>query len=88
MPSYLDVRSSQGGGSMSRFVYGPDWQHEDGTSLCVECVYPYRGLRCDNTGCRTQLSSKRLAEVDARIERERMEENERKRIRSIRTRFR
>ena len=73
---------------MSHFVFGPDWRHKDGLTLCVECVYPYSGLHCDNPGCRVNLSPTRLAEVDTAHARKIAEETERARIHKIRARYR
>lgn len=62
-------------------VHPPGWEN---AKTCPSCGYPHTGPKCTNPGCRTNLSAERLAEVDAKAEKDAADEAERRRIADIR----
>lgn len=66
-----------------RFKNGRDPR---GFACCDVCGYPYKEPRCPNPGCRSNMSTARITEVDARIAQDAADEAESAKIRAIRNR--
>ena len=72
---------------MTGIVFDSNGRDPSGWAVCSECAYPYRGLRCENPGCRVNMSPEAQAREDARLARAKAHEEEWQRILAIQRRM-